>query len=102
LWLQIDRIRYIPANLGHPQSIGDGRDASNLYFARGQLEEEENEESLQPSSGPHFHGEEIRSYYQFPMPGQKLSPGCLPAPLRCWLDPVPFQNVSGSYTCSLI
>ena len=51
----IDRIGHIPANLSHPQPIRDGRDASNLHLARGQLDKEQNEESLQPSSGPHFH-----------------------------------------------
>jgi hypothetical protein len=56
----IDRIGHIPAHLAHPHSIGAGSDASNLHFARGQFEEEENEEPLQPSSGPYFHGEEIR------------------------------------------
>jgi hypothetical protein len=54
-------IGHIPANLSHPQPIGDGRDASNLHLARRQLDKEENKEALQPSAGPHFHGEEIRA-----------------------------------------
>ena len=98
----VDCVGYVPADLSHPQPIGDGRDPTDLYLARRQFDEEQDDEPLQPSAGPHFHSEEIRGYDEFPMPGQKLFPGCLPTPFRCRLDPVPFQNVSNRAASHLV
>src|SRR6185436_18264466 len=54
----------IPADLAHPKPIGSSSDACNRYLARRQLQEEQNEEPLQPATGPHFHGEEIGGHNQ--------------------------------------
>jgi hypothetical protein len=87
------RVREIPGDLAHPQSVRHLRDARDFYLPRRQVDEEQNDKSLQPSPGPHFHGEEICSYNQLPMPAQKLLPRRLPAPFGCWFDSVPFQDL---------
>jgi len=46
------RIREIRGDLAHPQSVRDLRDARDLNLPRRQLDEEENNEPLEPSSGP--------------------------------------------------
>jgi hypothetical protein len=68
----VHRIGHVPPNLAHPQPVGGGGDARDLDLACGQIQKEQNDEALQPSSGPDFHGEEIRGHNQFPVPRQKL------------------------------
>jgi hypothetical protein len=87
------RIREIPRDLAHPQSVPHQHDARDLHLPRTQLDEEQNHKPPQPSPGPHFHGEEIGCYNQLPMSAQKLLPPRLPAPLRRRLDSVPFQDL---------
>jgi len=64
-WLDI---REMAGDLAHPQAIGCLRDAGDLHFARRQVDEEQNEKPLQPSPGPHFHGEEIGRDDHVPVP----------------------------------
>jgi hypothetical protein len=90
----VNRIGDISANLTHPQSIRARCYASDLHFPRRQINEEQDEEALQPSGGPDLHGEEIRSYDQFPVSCQKLLPSCFPAPLRRRFNPVAAENIS--------
>jgi hypothetical protein len=90
----IDGIRKISADLVHPQAIGPTRDSGDFDPSCRKFYKEQHDETLQPSSGPHFHGEEIRSHDQLPMPAQKLLPGRLPAPLRRRFDAMPLQNLS--------
>jgi len=52
-------IREIASDLAHPQAIRCLRHSRDLHFARGQVDEEQDQKPLQPSPGPHFHGEEI-------------------------------------------
>jgi hypothetical protein len=77
----------------HPQSIRGTRDPCNLDLPREELDEEQNDKSLQPSPGPNFHGEKVRGHDQIPMLAQKLLPRCLPDPFRCRLDAVSFQDL---------
>src|SRR5262249_44609265 len=50
----VDRVGHIPGNLGHPEAIGDRRDAGDLHQAGRQLDEEQNHKPLQTFSGPHL------------------------------------------------
>src|SRR5215469_13556662 len=88
------RIREIPGNLAHPQPVRRPCDPGNFHLACSQVDEEQHHEPLQTSPGPHFHSEEIRGHNHLPMPAQELLPRRLPAPLRCRLDPVSFQDPS--------
>ena len=88
------RAREIPGNLAHPPSVRRWCDACDLHLPRRQVDEEQNDKTLQSSPRPHFHGEEICSYNQLPMPAQKLLPCRLSPPLGCGLYPVSFQNRS--------
>ena len=63
------RIRDIPGHLAHPQSVRHLRDTCDLHLPRRQVDEEQNNKSLQPSPGPHFHGEEVASLLTFPERG---------------------------------
>jgi hypothetical protein len=60
-------IRKIAGDLAHPQAIRCLRDARDLHFARRQVDEKQNEKPLQPSPGPHCHGEGIGRDYQVPV-----------------------------------
>ena len=81
----------IPADLAHPQPINSGCNTGNFHLARGQLDKEQDDKPLQPSPGPHFHGEEIRSHDQFPMLGSETpsrwSSDSAPALARCRAAP---------------
>ena len=44
----------IPGNLDHPQPVRRSSDSGNFNFATRQIDEEQHQETLQPSSGPHF------------------------------------------------
>jgi len=90
----VDGIRKISSNLTHPQAIRRTRDSGDLNASCRKVNKEQHHESLQPSTSPHFHGEEIRSHDQLPMPAQKLLPGRLPSSLRRRLDAVSLQNLS--------
>src|SRR6516165_1914477 len=96
------RVREIPGNLAHPQSVRRRRDARDLHLPRRQVDEEQNDKTLQSSPRPHFHGEEICSYNQLPMPAQTLLPCRLSPPLGCGLDPVSFQNRSDRTASKLV
>jgi len=82
----IDCIGKISADLAHPPAVGGGRDAGNLHFACRQLDEEQHDEPLQPSSRPHFYGEGICGPQSVPNAGpetpSRSSSGSAPAPAR--------------------
>src|SRR5271156_1016575 len=87
------RIREIARDLAHPQCIRATRDPRNLDLPRGEFHVKQNHKSLQPSPGPHFHGEKVRGHDQLPMLAQKLLPRRLPDPFRCRVDAVSFQDL---------
>ena len=86
------RIREISGYLAHPQSLRRLCNPCDLHLPCRQVDEEQHDEPLQTSAGPHLYREEIRGHNHLPMPAQKLLPCRLPAPLRCRFHPVSFQN----------
>ena len=96
------RIREIPGNLAHPQSVRRLCDPGNFHLPCIQVDEEQHHEPLQTSPGPHFYREEIRGHNHLPMTAQKLLPCRLPAPLRSRLQPVSFQNRSDGAAGKLV
>ena len=46
-------------DLTHPHPVGSGRDPGNLDTSGGQFEKEQNQEALQPLSGPDLNGKEV-------------------------------------------
>ena len=98
----VDGIGQIPADLAHPQAVGSGRDAGNLHLARRQLDEEQHDEPLQPSPGPHFHGEEsrrprsapsvcVRNSFQVVF---RLRSGAGSIPCRCRISAIVLRAIS--------
>src|SRR5205823_13388493 len=89
----IHRVGRISADLAHPESIGSRTDAGDFHLPCRQIDEEQNQETLQTFPRPHFHAEEIGRYNQSPMLRQKLLPTCLSAALRSRFDTMPAQNL---------
>jgi hypothetical protein len=82
-----------PADLAHAQARRGLRDRGNLGLGCGQLNEEQHEEPLQASTGPHFHGEEVGGRDQFPMAAPEFFPGRFVAMLRRPFNAVPSQDL---------
>jgi hypothetical protein len=58
----IDRVGGLPAHLAHPQAVRHTSNPSDLDPSCRQIEKEQHHKSLQPASGPYFHGKEIGGY----------------------------------------
>jgi hypothetical protein len=69
----------IPANLAHPQSIRSRCDAGDLHLGTGQLDEEEYDEPLQRSRGPHGDRDESEGIQGSRHLVDSLSPRAMPA-----------------------
>src|ERR1700758_3907708 len=83
----------LSAHLTHPESIGSRADAGDLHLPCREIDEEQNQKTLQTSPRPDFHAEEIGRYNQAPVLRQKLLPTCLSAALRRRFDTMPPQNL---------
>src|SRR3982751_6932760 len=82
----------VSADLTHPESTGAGCYARDLHLPTRQIQEEQDQQTLQTLGCPDLDRKEIRGHYQLPVSFQKFLP-CRPAiPFRRWLDPVPFEN----------
>lgn len=89
----INRVAEIAGDLAHPEPVGSLRDPGDTDSATRRFDQEKHEELLQPSTCPHFHGEEISRHDQFPVPGQELLPGCFAVALWGRLQSVLLQNI---------
>ena len=89
----IHRVGRTSADLGYPESIRSRTDAGDLDVPCRQIDEEQNQETLQTFPGPDFHAKEIRRYDRSPVLCQKLFPTRLPATLRRRFDAVQAQNL---------
>ena len=81
-------VRFLPTWLIHRP---DARrcDTGNLDLARGQFDEEQNEEALQPAPRPDLDGEEIGRHDQFPVSAEEFLPGRLAVPLGRGFNTLP-------------
>jgi hypothetical protein len=90
------------AHLNHSQTVRTRRNPGDRHLAAGQIDEEENQIAPQSFACPDLNSEELRRYDQFPMPLEERFPTCVPAPLGCWFNAVPPQDVgdgaAGTFT----
>ena len=89
-------------DLTHPHPVGSGRDPGNLDTSDGQFEKEQNQEALQPLSGPDLNGKEVCFNNLVPMLSEKLLPGRLPNSFGSRLDRIALQNVGNSAACQFM
>src|SRR5262245_34705163 len=86
--------RCVTRHLLHPTRVRMARDAAQEYTSAVQFDKEQHVVGHQSTPGQHLHRKEVRPDKHVRVRPDEFLPGRRAAPLRCWSDVVPTQDVA--------